>query len=90
LRKLLGDDFYLAEYSAYLSNTKATDGDLRHFEEWNHLHILFLNGTHVTDAGLVHLAGLKELKSLNLCGTKVTDAGVAKLQKALPNCKIER
>jgi hypothetical protein len=26
----------------------------------------------------------------NLIGTKVTDAGVADLQKALPNCKIEK
>ena len=40
--------------------------------------------------GLVHLKGLTRLETLTLGGTKITEAGVAELQKALPNCKIEK
>ena len=43
-----------------------------------------------TDAGLDRLKGFTQLRELDLTGTQVTDAGVAKLQKALPNCKITR
>jgi hypothetical protein len=35
-----------------------------------------------------NLKGLTQLQILDLQRTKVTDAGVAKLQQALPNCKI--
>ena len=40
--------------------------------------------------GLVHLKGLTRLEMLTLGGTKITDAGVTDLQKALPNCEIEK
>lgn len=43
-----------------------------------------------TDMGLAHLQGFTQLQTLNLRGTRVTDAGVKKLDKALPNVKIER
>ena len=46
--------------------------------------------TKITDAGLVHLKGLTNLQELDLSRTRTTDAGVAELQKALPNCKIEK
>ena len=46
--------------------------------------------TKITDAGLVHLKGLTNLQELDLSRTRTTDAGVAVLQKALPNCKIEK
>ena len=49
-----------------------------------------LRGTDGTDASLLHLKGLTQLQDLNLFGTKITAAGVADLQKALPNCKIEK
>ena len=44
----------------------------------------------LTDAGLVHLKGLTQLQDLNLFDTDITDAGIAELQKALPNCEIEK
>jgi len=42
----------------------------------------------MTDAGLDHLAGLTNLEELNVTGTKVTADGIARLQAALPKCKI--
>ena len=53
------------------------------------LRILDLENTSVSDAGLEHLVTLKQLQSLKLTGSKVTATGIAKLQKALPDCKIE-
>jgi hypothetical protein len=32
---------------------------------------------------------MTKLQSLDLTGTQVTDEGVKKLQRVLPNCKIE-
>jgi len=46
--------------------------------------------TQITDAGLVHLKDLTNLQDLELEGAKLTDSGVAELQKALPNCEINR
>ena len=54
------------------------------------LEVLNIRGTKITDAGLKHLEGLKQLQELHLEDTQVTDAGIAELQKALPNCKIQR
>ncbi len=51
---------------------------------------LMLNETSITDAGLAHLSGLTNLRGLDLRGTRVTEEGVAQLQRALPNCRIER
>jgi hypothetical protein len=51
---------------------------------------LSLGTTAVTDGGLQHLKGLTDLQVLYLDYTAVTDAGVADLQKAIPNCKIQR
>ena len=54
------------------------------------LHQQYLNNTQVTDAGLENLKGLTNLTDLFLNNTQVTDAGVKELQKALPNCHIDR
>ncbi len=54
------------------------------------LEILNLASAKVTDAGLEHLKGLTQLNWLGLHGTRVTEAGVKKLQRALPNCEIDR
>jgi hypothetical protein len=73
-----------------LRRTQITDAGLKYFKGLPQLRVLNLGDTHVTDMGLVNLSGMPQLPSLSLWKTKVTNAGVADLQKALPNCKIER
>ncbi len=51
---------------------------------------LMLQGRSITDASLEHLKGMHQLRVLDLVETEATDSGVAKLQQALPNCKITR
>ena len=51
---------------------------------------LSLAGSAMTDAGLRHLEeGLTNLTALDLRKTKASAQGIERLQKALPNCKIE-
>ena len=59
-------------------------------EELTKLRALDLSGTAITDAGLVHIKGMTSLTWLDLRRTKVTDAGRAELQKALPDCLLQR
>ncbi len=73
-----------------ISDTNITDGGLEHLAGFVTLRTLVLDDCRVTDAGLRYLRGLTSLEGLWLHGTQVTDAGVAKLQQALPNCKITR
>ena len=73
-----------------LERSQVTDAGLVHLKGLVNLRALRLNDTEVTDAGLEHLKGLIDLEVLVLSDTQVTDAGVAKLQEALPNCKILR
>jgi hypothetical protein len=53
------------------------------------LKVLRLRSTAVSDAGLETLREIKSLGILSLGGTRVTAAGVARLQAALPHCKIQ-
>jgi hypothetical protein len=73
-----------------LSGTEITDMGLKRLKGLNQLEWIYLGHTEITDAGLQYLEGLTTLKELDLTDTKVTDEGVAKLQQALPNCKIAR
>jgi Leucine-rich repeat (LRR) protein len=73
-----------------LEYTQITDAGLEHLEGLRELQRLSLLHSPITDAGLEHLKGLTRLRRLCLYDTKCTDEGVAKLQQALPNCKIER
>ena len=73
-----------------LRSTQITDAGLHHLIGMKSLKKLDLSNTQVTDDGLAHLKGVGNLNGLNLTGTKTTDKGVADLQKALPNCKIEK
>ena len=73
-----------------LSDTHVTDAGLEHLKGLTAMkeQLDLSNNPQVTDAGLEHLMGLTAMQTLWLNGTQVTDAGVARLQKALPNCKI--
>ena len=49
---------------------------------------LGLNDTQIGDDSLRHLTGLSDLDHLDLRGTAVTAEGIARLQQALPGCRI--
>ena len=70
--------------------TDVTDSGLKHLACLKRLQDLDLGYAEVTDTGLENLSGLSHLQRLNLKNTQVTTAGIAKLQQALPNCKITR
>jgi Leucine-rich repeat (LRR) protein len=76
--------------SLTVSGGQITDTSLRHLSNLTGLQRLVLHTKHVTDAGLPHLMGMTKLRKLDLKSPKVTDAGVNELQKALPNCEIDR
>lgn len=65
-----------------------TDVFARKLADLKLLQRLSLAGSGITDKGLTALDTLADLRQLNLVGCKVTAEGVARLQKALPNCKI--
>jgi len=73
-----------------LANTKITDGGVSHLERLVDLNTLNLEGDKITDACIPFVAGLPKLSFLYLKGTEITEDGVKSLQKALPNCKIDR
>ncbi len=78
-------------FSLDLGGTQLTDAGLEPLKTLKGLEILSLQRTSITDAGLTHLMGMTGLRSLDLSvNSKVTDAGIARLQKALPNCRIHR
>ncbi len=51
--------------------------------------LIDLSDTDVTDADLVALEGLSSLQTLRLYRTAVTEKAVKRLQRALPNCRIQ-
>ncbi len=61
---------------------------LKRLEKLESLDLSRLPG--VTDAGLEHLKGMTRLRTLRLYSTSVTDSGVSSLQKALPDCEIQK
>jgi hypothetical protein len=68
-----------------------TDEGLRSLSHLRNLWWLELEATAITDGGLRHLEAMKNLEFLFLTGCpNITDAGVVRLQKALPNCLIDR
>ena len=71
-----------------LENTLVSDLGLAHIKAWTGLYFVDLEGTQVSDGGLEQLKGLIALQELRLGRTQVTHTGVARLQQALPNCKI--
>ena len=74
----------------HLEHTQVQDADLANVSGLVRLTYLNLYDTPITDAGLDHLKGLTNLQHLHLWQTRVTEAGAAALQKALPQCAIDR
>ncbi len=72
-----------------LRKSGVTDAALPHIIRMPNLKFLNLEGARITDAGLDQLAAVKGLAKLEIPGVKVTAAAVARLQQALPKCKIE-
>lgn len=75
--------------SLQLATTQVGDEGCKALVDLSNLRSLQLTATTVSDAGLEHLAKLKKLTTFHVGGVKITATGVAKLQKALPDCKIE-
>jgi Leucine-rich repeat (LRR) protein len=73
----------------HLNETQITHKGLAVLPNLHSLTSLGVQGTGITDADLDTLAKCVKLTTLWLDRTKVTATGVAKLQAALPNCKIE-
>jgi serine/threonine protein kinase len=75
-------------YRLVLMGDQLNDAAMKALAGFHQLNELVLRGNSLTDDGLVHLYGLP-LMSLELRESKVTREGIQKLQKALPNCRIE-
>jgi hypothetical protein len=75
----------------FLRKSDLSDAGMSSISGLKWLQYLDLRSTGITDAGLRRLEGLKKLTTLRLetCPA-ITDEGVARLQKALPRCKICR
>ncbi|MBS0210200.1 MAG: protein kinase [Planctomycetes bacterium] len=73
----------------YLEITDISDPWLVHLQQLPKLEWLQVNNTLITDAGLEHLAKIRTLRFLRGARSAITAAGVAKLQTALPQCKID-
>ncbi|NNE93687.1 MAG: hypothetical protein HKN23_18715 [Verrucomicrobiales bacterium] len=71
-----------------LDQTGVTDAGLAKLKGLKNLRYLNLYGTKVTDKGLDHLKDMKSLRSVYLWNSGATEAGAKKLQKALPDAKV--
>ena len=77
--------------SLSLSSQHVTDAGLKEVARVTSLTSLYVGGNALTDAGLADLSALARLKTLTIINSpQLTAAGIARLQKALPECKIAR
>lgn len=72
-----------------LDGIALTDEGLASLGGFEDLRTLRISNTQISSAGLNHLAGLASLRELDLRGSAVADEDINKLQRALPNCKID-
>jgi hypothetical protein len=72
-----------------LHGSPITDKGLEDIGALGALRRLSISGEEISDAGLEHLRGLTHLRSLGVVETWAMPEGVARLQTALPRCKIE-
>jgi hypothetical protein len=59
-------------------------------EIYRHATDLSLQGGGYDDRCIEHLVQLRRLESLALSGTELSQQGIARLQRALPDCRIQR
>lgn len=85
----LGEQSRLIELC--LDNTRFTDEGLQHLKELKGLEVLHIRSqVPLTDDGLKALHGLTRLRELKIGSPKITDEAYARLEKALPRCRIHR
>lgn len=72
----------------FIGDTGITDLGVKKISQFKKLKALRLTNLNISDQALTFLADLPRLRYLNLEGTNVTPEAVARLQKALPDCKI--
>ncbi len=89
LVRLLGVDFFADVTMFAVEGPLLPDAELARLTEITRLESLYLEGDDLTDAKLSHIEKMTDLRELHLVYTKVTKEGVAKVQHALPKCKIE-
>ena len=82
----LAERIYHGSATAYLYNidlteTQATDEDIRLISRMRFVRSLILTNTQVSDLGLEHLSSQRKLHHLDISGTKVTDTGIQSLSK---------
>ncbi|MEM7312078.1 MAG: hypothetical protein AAF497_02890 [Planctomycetota bacterium] len=68
-------------YNVDLTDTAATDEDIRLISRMRFLRSLNLTNTQVSDLGIEHLNSQRKLHHLDISGTKVTDTGIQSLSK---------
>jgi len=73
----------------YIGDTQVTDAGMEQISQLTQLTRLELMGTQITDSGLRPLSNLRGLVYLDVRLTGVSAEGVAKLQQALPGCRID-
>ncbi|NOT62795.1 MAG: hypothetical protein HOP19_21510 [Acidobacteria bacterium] len=76
--------------SLYLNDTKTNDYGLQIIGNMTQLNDLALSNTSITDWALPAIAELQNLRSLSLRNTQISPKGFLFLQRALPNCVIEK
>ncbi len=74
--------------SLNLSETAVTDASLTLLKGLPRLRRLYLLNTGLTDAAVDHLATLENLEFVNLSRSRVSEKGLARLQAALPQCRV--
>jgi hypothetical protein len=73
-----------------LDGTDIGDAGVAHLSCLKRLRVLSLSETNVTCNGIAHLESISTLEQVLLHRTHVTGSGMSSLQKAFPNCLVQR
>ncbi|MEX0711148.1 MAG: hypothetical protein WD278_02285 [Pirellulales bacterium] len=95
LRRVLVGDRLVRELPRFsklnflsLDYSRVTDDGLAHVAQIGALRELSLVGTRTTDSGASHLGRMQNLESLHIGQTRLTLDGRARLEEALPKCRV--